>query len=131
MALRGDMHSKKYELHVEEENQLRSGHSDSPRMLSLLRTTRKRPNAAPVAETRVLDLWLLHLRSAKREYRYFLLDGLLYLIFWSLLLTQISMSFPSASAQLKQTEAIRDLLLDEEFPNVPFKKNFYDVRPLH
>ena len=33
----------------------------------------------------------------------------------------------SAGMQLKQTEAIADLLFDEEFPGAQYKKNFHEI----
>ena len=55
-----------------------------------------------------------------------MLAMLIYTVFWVLLMAVIY-RMPSSGMVLKQTEAISDLLFDEEFPGTQYKKNFHEI----
>ena len=77
-------------------------------------------------DNRELDLWEVHKERQRKEQYHTLFQLILHLIYWILLMTQLGKA-PNRVGLLKHQDAIWDLMLDEEFPDVSFKKNFADV----
>jgi hypothetical protein len=80
----------------------------------------------PPAAGPVLDMWEVYKKRETRETLNNLFSLFLHICYWLLLMMQIGKA-PNVVGLLKHQDAIYDLLLDEEFPDVSFKKNYGDV----
>jgi hypothetical protein len=75
-----------------------------------------------------LNMWKLHLKFDAKVRRRFYQDALTYMLYTALMLFVVVENMPMATSFLKHSDAIIDLVLDEEFASVGnHKKNWYDV----
>lgn len=75
---------------------------------------------------RTLDMWNIYKKNQNQDRQMHCCAALSYVIYWLLLMLQLG-KMPNSVGLMKHQEAIEDLVLDEEFPDVSFKKNFHDV----
>ena len=81
---------------------------------------------AAVTQERVLDMWGVYKKNEMDDRQFNFCAALSYFIFWVLLMMQAAKA-PNAVGLMKHQDAIIDLVLDEEFPDVSFKKNHFDI----
>ena len=75
---------------------------------------------------RTLDMWDIYKKNQNQDRQVHCCAALSYIVYWILLMMQMG-KMPNSAGLMKHQEAIEDLVLDEEFPDVSFKKNFHDV----
>jgi hypothetical protein len=75
---------------------------------------------------RVLDMWDVYKKNEDQDRQVYCCAALSYVVYWLLLMLQLG-KMPNSGGLMKHQEAVVDLVLDEEFPDVSFKKNFHDI----